>query len=169
MADRRNWKGSNIWALRGISTALMGVALVGCSSMERAVMFGVASGAVVGTSAGLMVGGDDQTESALIGLGIGAVVGAIASYAIQGGIDKHDDETRRETLFNLENHGIKSSLGGKANSSDIDSLLTVPDVEENWIETHVDGKKLIEGHKVWTILDSTNWDLTKKTEKKKHK
>ena len=169
MENLKNQTQSNKWALRGICTVLVVVSLVGCSSMERAVMLGVASGAVVGTSAGLMLSGSDQTESALLGLGIGAVVGAIASYAIQGGIEKHDDDTRRETLFNLENHGIRSSSVGKANLSDIDSLLTMPQVEEEWIDTHVDGKTLVEGHRRWVIQDSTTWDLAKKPENKKRK
>jgi hypothetical protein len=48
----------------------------------------------------------DHSNGALVGLGIGALVGGLASYFIHGSLTDRDNETRKDTLFNLEKHGV---------------------------------------------------------------
>ena len=143
--------------------------IAGCSSMERSVTLGVVSGATVGTGVGLIAGGRNKTETTLISAGVGALVGGITSYIIHGQLEKHDDKVRRDTLFNLEDHGITRMNSGRADLSNVGGLLTNPEVDEDWVETHTEGSKLVEGHRVFTITDGSRWDLSRKPEKKKRK
>jgi len=76
-----------------------------CSTTRKSIAFGVGTGAVSGATIGAMTN-KDHSQGALIGLGIGALVGGIASYFIHGGLEDRDNETRKETLFNLEKHGV---------------------------------------------------------------
>ncbi len=145
----------------------MGTALVGCSTMEKSVALGVFSGLATGAGVGLAA--HARTRGTLITAGVGAAVGGLASYLIHGEMEKRDDRTRRDTLFNLENHGIRNSSGSKANLSDVGNLLTSPEVEEDWVDTHTDGKRLIEGHRVWSITDQSRWDLSRKPTRKQLK
>jgi hypothetical protein len=88
---------------------------------------------------------------------------------IHGSLDKRDDRTRRDTLFNLEGHGIRNSSGSKADLSDVGGLITIPEVEEDWVETHTEGNKMVEGHRTWRITNGARWDLSRKPEKKSKK
>lgn len=76
-----------------------------CSTTRKSIAFGVGTGAVSGATIGAMTN-KDHSQGALVGLGIGALVGGIASYFIHGGLEDRDNETRKETLFNLEKHGV---------------------------------------------------------------
>ena len=82
-----------------------------CSSTRKSVAFGLGTGAVVGAASGAALGNiyGKQSQGAMTGLAIGALVGGIASYFIDGGLKKRDEETRKETLFNLEKHGVFGS------------------------------------------------------------
>lgn len=143
--------------------------LLGCSSMEKSVSLGVASGAAAGTGFGLAIGGEDRTKSTLISAGVGALLGGITSYVIHGSLDKRDDTVRRDTLFNLESHGITRAKATRAKLSDVGEMITSPDVDEDWVDTHTDGQRLIEGHRIWTITNGSMWDLNRKPERKKRK
>lgn len=145
------------------------VSLLGCSSMERSVTLGVGTGAAVGTGVGLIAGGHNKTETTLISAGVGALVGGITSYIIHGQLEKRDDSVRRNTLFNLENHGLTRTNSGRVDLSDVGGLLTMPEVQEDWVETHTEGNKMVEGHRVFTITDPSRWNLSQKPEKKKRK
>ena len=132
-------------------------------------MLGVGTGAAAGTGVGLAVGGRNRTEATLISAGVGAILGGVTSYLIHGQLEKRDDVVRRDTLFNLENHGITRTNSGRVDLSDVGGLLAMPEVEENWVETHTDGSKLVEGHREWVLLGGSRWDLGKKPSKKKGK
>ncbi len=105
--------------------------LFGCSTMEHSVMLGAGSGLAAGTAGGLMFGGKHRTEATLICAGVGGVIGGLASYVIHGELEKRDDRIRRNTLFNLEYHGITRSSVGRADLSDISTLLASPEIEED--------------------------------------
>jgi hypothetical protein len=76
-----------------------------CSTTRKSIAIGVGTGAVSGATIGAMTN-KDHGQGALLGLGIGALVGGIASYFIHGGLEDRDNETRKDTLFNLEKHGV---------------------------------------------------------------
>lgn len=76
-----------------------------CSSTRKSIALGVGTGAVSGATIGAMTN-KDHAQGALLGLGIGALVGGIASYFIHGGLEDRDNETRKDTLFNLEKNGV---------------------------------------------------------------
>ncbi len=79
-----------------------------CSSTRKSLALGLGTGAAVGAASGAVLGNmyGKQSQGAMTGLAIGALVGGIASYFIDGGLRKRHEETRKETLFNLEKHGV---------------------------------------------------------------
>lgn len=76
-----------------------------CSSTRKSLALGLTTGAVTGATIGSM-SSRNHSQGALTGLALGAVVGGIASYFIHGSLEERDKETRKETLFNLEKHGV---------------------------------------------------------------
>lgn len=76
-----------------------------CSTTRKSIALGVGTGAASGATIGAMTN-KDHAQGALLGLGIGALVGGIASYFIHGSLEDRDNETRKDTLFNLEKHGV---------------------------------------------------------------
>lgn len=76
-----------------------------CSSTRKSLALGLGTGAVSGAAIGSL-SSRNHSQGALTGLAIGALVGGIASYFIHGGLEERDKETRKETLFNLEKHGV---------------------------------------------------------------
>lgn len=81
---------------------------VSCSTMKESITLGIASGAATGAAGAQLFSRTDKGEKALTGAAIGAVIGGIASYFIHGSLEERDAETRRKTLFNLENFGVNS-------------------------------------------------------------
>jgi len=47
------------------------------------------------------------------------------SFLIHGQLEKRDDTVRRETLFNLENHGISRASSAGGDLSNVGGLLTM--------------------------------------------
>lgn len=132
--------------------------LSGCSTMSNSIMLGVGSGAAVGAIAGNQSGGGSDRASS--GAAIGAAVGALSAYLIHKGLEKRDEKLRRETLLNLERYDVSApsrSLPSSAYPAGGGHLLTKPSVDVEWIETKVDGDKLIEGHRVWRIIEKPKW------------
>ncbi len=79
-----------------------------CSSTRKSVALGLGTGVAVGAASGAALGNiyGKQGQGAITGGVIGALVGGIVAYFIDGGLKKRDEETRKETLFNLEKHGV---------------------------------------------------------------
>lgn len=129
-----------------------------CSSTRKSIAFGLGTGAVTGAALGAAFS-SNHSQGAFTGLAIGALVGGIAAYFIDDGMKKRDQETRRDTLFNLEKHGVFGSHPAEKNKAGVPYGLTPAVVDEQFVDTHVeDGTKLIEGHKVWTIQEGTQWN-----------
>lgn len=107
-----------------------------CSSTRKSIALGLGTGAAVGAASGAALGNmyGKQGQGAMVGLGIGALVGGIASYFIDGGLRKRDEETRKETLFNLEKHGVFG-----------------PDLPSK------NSQAPVEDDKVWQLQDGTHW------------
>lgn len=76
-----------------------------CSSTRKSIALGLGTGAASGAAIGAM-SSRNHSQGALTGLALGAIVGGIASYFIHGGLEERDKDTRKETLFNLEKHGV---------------------------------------------------------------
>ena len=127
----------------------------GCASLKDSMTIGFGTGAVAGATAGMLSGGDDHKSKRMItGALVGSAVGGLVGYFIHGALEKRDDRTRRDTLFNLDKFGSDAS-GGL--SGDTPAALSAPVVEAQWVETQVQGKKLVEGHKVWVISEDPQW------------
>jgi len=145
------------------------VLLSSCATTKKSITLGLATGAGAGAILGSTMS-SDHDKGAMTGLAVGAVIGAIAAYFIDDGLQKRDQDTRKDTLFNLEKHGVfgGSSQSNYSHQGDFPYGLTAPVVDEQYIDTHVeDNTKLIEGHKIWTIQDGAQWNL--QTPKKKSK
>lgn len=136
-----------------VLTMLM-VSMVGCSTMRESLIVGAGTGAATGAIGASSLADHNKGQAAIQGALIGGAIGGIASYFLHKGMDKRDDRVRRETLFNLEKFNV-STPSGYQNSSG--PGLTVPKVEAQWIDTQVQGKKLIEGHRVWVITEEPQW------------
>jgi len=76
-----------------------------CSTTRKSLSLGIGTGALTGATIGAM-SNRNHSNGALVGLGIGALVGGLASYFIHGSLTDRDNETRKDTLFNLEKHGV---------------------------------------------------------------
>ena len=127
----------------------------GCASMKDSVLAGAGVGIVVGAGSGTAINHRDRNKGAAVGALIGAAVGALTGHFVHRGLDSRDDETRRETLFNIDKFGVSGAKG------DFSTLgrhgLTMPKVDSDWVPTTVQGKKLVEGHRVWIISEDPQW------------
>ena len=127
----------------------------GCSTMKESLILGVSTGAIAGASLN-----KNKKKGALIG---GAITG-LATYFIYKGLKKRDQKIRRETLFNLDKFGVDYP---KNYSSGNNPGLSMPVVESQWVDTQVQGKKLVEGHRVWMISEEPQWIPNKELKKEK--
>ena len=125
----------------------------GCSTMRESLTLGVSTGAATGAVAGASLS-QDRGKGALKGALIGGAVSGIASYFIHKGLKKRDQKTRQETLFNLDKFGVDYPKNYSQGSG---PGLSMPVVESQWVDTQVQGKKLIEGHRVWIISEDPQW------------
>lgn len=140
----------------------------GCATMSDSLILGVATGAGAGAIIGNQNGGSG--DNVATGAAIGAAVGGLSAYLIHKGLEKRDEGLRRETLLNLEKFDVSApqrSSQGEVPPG-MGHALTRPTVDVEWIETRVDGDKLVEGHKVWRITEKSKWipGSDKKQEKK---
>lgn len=129
--------------------------LSSCATMSDSLILGIGSGAAVGAGV-IRQSEDGRADNGAL---VGAVIGGISAYFIHKGIEKRDEKTRRETLLNLEKYDV--STPNKTNPSTMPAgnghYLTKPVVDMEWIETQVQGDKLVEGHRVWKILEKPRW------------
>lgn len=140
--------------MRLILVVLMG-SMVGCATMKQSLIVGASSGAATGAMAGSTIADKNKGQASLQGALIGGAIGGIASYFIHGHLDKRDDRVRRETLFNLEKFNVSTpaSFSGASGGPGV----AAPRVEMQWVDTQVQGKKLIEGHRVWIMTEDAQW------------
>ena len=112
----------------------------------------------VGGTAGAVIGskitGKNKKKSTIAGALIGAAVSGLAGFIFHRSVEKKEDKIRRETLFNLDRFDVSTPQGFGFSTA---HGVTAPKIESEWIPTRVQGKKLIEGHKVWLITDETKW------------
>ena len=140
---------NNVFILILASTFLA----TGCSTMRESLTLGVSTGAATGAVAGASLS-KNRGQGALKGALVGGAISGIASYFIHKGLKKRDQKTRRETLFNLDKFGVDYP---KNYSQENGPGLSKPVVESQWVDTQVQGKKLIEGHRVWIISEDPQW------------
>jgi len=129
--------------------------LVGCSTMRNSISVGIGSGAFAGAVSGAAFTDGNKGKAAFQGALIGGAIGGIASYFIHGSLQKRDENIRRETLFNLDKFNVSASTSFSTAGNG--PGITVPKVEAQWIDTQVQGKKLVEGHRVWVITEDPQW------------
>lgn len=140
--------------------------LTSCASMSDSLILGIGSGAAAGAIVSHQGQGDQGTGTA-----IGAVVGGLSAYLIHKGVEKREEKIRRETLLNLDKFDV--STPPKSGTVSIPTggghFLTKPVVDMEWIETQVQGDKLVEGHRVWKIIEKPKWIPTSDSDKDQKK
>lgn len=128
--------------------------LCSCATMSDSLILGVGSGAAAGSAIANQNNGDKGTGAA-----VGAVIGGLSAYLIHKGIEKREEKIRRDTLLNLEKFDV--STPPKSGTVSIPTggghFLTKPVVDMEWVETQVQGDKLVEGHRVWRIIEKPKW------------
>ena len=129
----------------------------GCASTGKSVALGAASGAIGGSANGALLFPINRSKGVLRGALIGGVIGGIMGFATHKYLEDRDKTVRRNTILNLTSHDvlnapvrINARKGGTPG-------LTKPIVEMEWVEPTIEGKKWIEGHKVWSISEEPQW------------
>ena len=126
---------SKIWLLILLSTSL------GCSSLKKSLITGVAiggsGGALMGNSKGV---GNDRRRNTNKGLIIGSLLGAGISYLA------HKDKNKKKLIK------IKESQGESKGP-----LLTKPKIKRIWVKDKVQGKRFIKGHWEYVIEEQSVW------------
>jgi hypothetical protein len=146
---------------------LLGVFITtGCSTIRDSLIVGTTSGMATGALIGASMNSKEKSQAALQGALIGGAISAVASFFIHKGIEKRDNKIRRETLFNLDKFGVDYP---KNYSGEYSPTISSPVVDSQWIESQVQGKKLIEGHRVWIISEDPQWIPSNKSKKSEHK
>ena len=130
--------------------------MVGCSTMRESLIVGAGTGAATGAIGAYALSYWNKGQAAFQGALIGGAVGGIASYFLHKELEQRDDRTRRDTLFNLEKFNVSAPSSYQSSTANGPGL-TVPRVDAQWVDTQVQGKKLIEGHRVWIITEDTQW------------
>jgi hypothetical protein len=137
----------------------------GCATTRDSLYLGIGTGAASGAVVGAIAAPSNRGDGALIGGLVGAVVGGSIAYFTQKGIESREDQVRKETLFNLEKFGVSDAPSSGAPSPSISFRV----IEEQKIETHRIGNKVIEGHRVWILSDDSNVLFNEKSEDKAKK
>ena len=141
--------------MRAIYLLILPIALFlgSCSTMKRTLITGAITGTTTGTFAGAMMARKDKKEASLKGAFVGGILGLALSWLAQKGLEKRDYKTRKEMLLELERFGNrKPKTKGKSGPA-----LSGPVVDSEWVETKVEGNKLIEGHRIWIIKENPQW------------
>lgn len=130
------------------------LSLCSCASMSDSIMLGIGSGA----AAGVAIANQGQKDSGS-GAAVGALVGGLSAYFIHKGIQNREERVRRETLLNLEKYDVSAPTKGGSVTIPTGGghFLTKPVVDMEWMETQVQGDKLVEGHRVWRIVEKPKW------------
>ncbi|MDH5581849.1 MAG: hypothetical protein OEY33_08065 [Bdellovibrionales bacterium] len=136
---------------------------VSCSSVSRSVGFGASVGALSGVLPGLVLNFRDKSKATSIGLLAGGALGAVGGYFVHRGLESRDSDVRKRTLLNLEEFGVSIPKNEVINSP----TLTKPIIESRWIDSEVQGKKLIEGHREWIISEEPKWVPNEQNEETK--
>jgi len=142
-----------------IKVNLLGLILVsqlalGCSSMNKTILGSMGVGATAGALITQQHPRGKSIKSKSIGALAGALISGVVGFFIHKGAEKRDAKIRRETLFNLDKFDVSTPSGFGASSA---HGITAPSIESEWVPTRVEGRKLIEGHKVWLITDEARW------------
>lgn len=126
---------NKIWLLILLSTSL------GCSSLKKSLITGVAiggsGGALMGNSKGV---GNDRRRNTNKGLIIGSLLGAGISYLA------HKDKNKKKLIKIKESQGESKS-----------PLLTKPKIKRIWVKDNVQGKRFIKGHWEYVIEEQSVW------------
>ncbi len=128
----------------------------GCSTLSDSLIVGAGTGAATGALIASNLKGN-SSEQALGGAAIGAAIGLLGGYLTHNGLQKRDNQIRRETLLNLERYETSGPNTAPVPGSTAIHMLTKPTVDVEWVDTRVDGNKLVEGHRVWRVTDSPKW------------
>lgn len=133
---------------------------IGCSSIEKTSLLGLTVGGGIGAIADQGLNENTNKDSMIKNSIIGAVVGLGVGYLLHTFIDNREDKVRKETLFNLEAHGIDQDFKPVVDS-EYGNFVTSPYVKEDYIDTHTtdDGRVLIQGHKRWVLIGSPQFNL----------
>lgn len=125
---------------------------IGCASTKGTVVSGIVVGGTTGGMTGLYLGKRNRERAALQGTIVGGVTGGLLGYLIHRALETRDKKVRREIFFSLDKFDVRSK-----GISNMRHGLTTPKVEVDWVDTQVRGKRLIEGHRVWTIMEDPQW------------
>ena len=121
---------------------------------EKSISLGSAAGAVAGGINGALLLPTNTKKGIAKGALIGGVIGGLLGYSGHKHLEKRRQQTRRETLLNLNRHGV---LNPPPKRKKDDPWLTRSVVGLDWVEPRIHENKFVEGHKVWKILELPQW------------
>ena len=137
--------------------------LTSCSSLNRSLLLGTGTGIATGAFIGTAGSVRNKKNNAAKGALIGGLLGLGGGYFLHGKLEKRDAETRQKMLLNLDKFGAGKS---RIKTTLPLPMLTKPIVGSEWVDTKIEGNKLIEAHRVWIIEENSGWVPNGQKEKK---
>ena len=132
--------------LKIISMISIMVLATSCATSSKSTMLGMGIGTVVGGGIGAAAGSSQKKagKGAAIGAAVGAAIGGLAGYS-----KFNEDKNKKSIVF--KNY--------KTKGKDFNPSMTMPKVRRMWIPDRVEGNKLIRGHFVYIMEESSRWRL----------
>jgi hypothetical protein len=147
-----------IFKLAVYSIALCLVAS-GCETLNKSTAAGAGVGATAGAVAGSFMPGDDSSKprNVIFGAATGAVIGALGGALIHKNMEEHERaafEKGKSTGTKGSGLGtVVSSSGGYGSRR-----YFPPKIERRWVDDDIHGNVLIESHYEQVIVEEGHWD-----------
>ena len=140
------------------SIALCWVAC-GCETLGKSTAAGAGVGATAGGIAGSFMPGDDSSKprNVIFGAATGAVIGALSGALIHKNMEENEcDAFEKGKLAALKKsgHGVVVTAGSSSGSR----RYIPPKIERRWVEDDIHGNILIESHYEQVIVEEGHWD-----------
>ncbi len=131
------------------------LAISGCATGTKSVLFGAGTGAAAGAGIGALVdpgpNGEGRIKNAYIGASAGAILGGAAGYLL------HENAEAKESAAFEKGKNDGLSRAAKTNSNGQPPNLIPPKVEVRFVDDQIKGNIFVPAHFEYVILEPARW------------